>query len=55
MVQAILAEEEAEVTATVQQEVSHITSNINKVCVPRSRTSCFFLEFKIYNLNFSPE
>ena len=50
MVQAILAEEEAEVTATVQQEVSHITSNINKVCVPRSRTSyrqLFFLEFKI--------
>ena len=31
MVQAILAEEEAEVAATVQQEVSHITSNINKV------------------------
>ena len=31
LVQAVLAEEEAEVTATVQQEVSHITSNINKV------------------------
>jgi len=28
--EAILGEEEAEVTATVQQEVSHITSNINK-------------------------
>ena len=34
--QAILPEEEAEVTATVQQEVSHITSNINKVFIQQS-------------------
>ena len=36
MFQAILPEEEAEVTATVQQEVSHITSNINKVFIQQS-------------------